>query len=221
MTLRSRLAIRLPVFLLILAAVLFLPAGTLHFWQGWMYLMFWLVAGLGAATYLYKHDPQLLERRLQMRERVLEQKFIMGGVYVVFLVGLVVPGLDHRFGWSHVPMWLSIVSIVIMLGGYALAWWVMRVNSFASRTIQVESGQKVITDGPYRLVRHPMYLGACLIMLFMPLALGSFYALAIFALVIPLMIFRLLNEEKVLRQQLTGYSDYCLHTRFHLIPYLW
>lgn len=156
-----------------------------------------------------------------MKERVREQKLIMGVLYVVYLAGMVIAGLDHRFGWSQVPEWLTIVSVLILLGGYALVLWVMLVNSFASRTIRVESGQRVIADGPYRFVRHPMYLGMSVMMLCAPLVLGSFYALPIFALVIPLIIFRLLNEEKVLLQQLAGYSDYCLHTHFHLVPYLW
>jgi protein-S-isoprenylcysteine O-methyltransferase Ste14 len=221
MTLRSKLATRFLLGVLFFGTVLFLPVGTLHFWQGWLYLMIWCLPGLGVAAYLYKRNRQLLERRLQMKEGVREQRLIMGVLYVFYLAGIVIAGLDHRFGWSHVPVWLTIVSVVILLGGYVVVLWVMRVNSFASRTIQVESGQTVIADGPYHLVRHPMYFGMSLMMLFTPLVLGSFYALPVFAVVVSLIILRLLNEEKVLRQQLAGYSDYCLRTRFHLVPYLW
>lgn len=207
--------------LLFFGAMVFFPAGTLRFWQGWLYLMSWCIPGFFATAYFYKHDPQLVERRVQMKERVPAQKLIMGALYVFYLAGVVAAGLDHRFGWSDVPLWLTLVSWVTLMTGYGLVLWVMRVNSFASRTIRVEAGQTVIADGPYRFVRHPMYLGMSVMMLSTPLVLGSLYALPVFVLVIPLLIFRLLNEEKVLLQQLAGYADYCLRTRFHLVPYLW
>ena len=207
--------------LLFLGTIVFLPAGTLRFWQGWLYLISWCLPGFAATAYLYKHDRQLLERRMQMKERVHEQKLIVGILYAFYLAGMITAALDHRFAWSNVPLWLSLASWVILMVGYALVLWVMKVNSFASRVIRVESGQLVITDGPYHLVRHPMYFGMSLMLLFTPLVLGSFYALPLFVLVIALIILRLLNEEKVLLQHLAGYSDYCLHTRFHLVPYLW
>jgi protein-S-isoprenylcysteine O-methyltransferase Ste14 len=221
MTLRSRLAIRFVLGTLFFGMVLFLPAGTLHFWQAWAYLAIWLIPSLGAFVYFYKHDPQMLERRSQMSEQVREQKWIVAVLYVLYLTGMVLPGLDHRFGWSHVPLWLIIASQVIIVAGYAFTLWVLKVNTFAGRTIRVESEQKVISTGPYRLVRHPMYLGMSFMMLSTPLALGSFYALPLFALVIVCIILRLLNEEKTLREQLAGYSDYCLHTRFRLVPHVW
>jgi protein-S-isoprenylcysteine O-methyltransferase Ste14 len=142
-------------------------------------------------------------------------------VYVTYLAAFLLPGFDHRFGWSHPPLWLVVFSQAVVLGGSMTTVWVMKVNRFAARTVQVEPGQQVISNGPYRIVRHPMYSGICAMLLFAPLALGSYFALPAFVLVIPLVVLRLLNEEKVLRQELPGYSEYCLHTRFRLVPLLW
>jgi protein-S-isoprenylcysteine O-methyltransferase Ste14 len=221
MSLKSRLALRFLLALGVLGALLFIPAGSLRFWQGWAYIAISFVPGLFAFTYFYKHDPQLIERRMQFKEKVREQKRIMTFVYIAWLVAFVLPGLDHRFGWSHQPLWITIFSQAVVFGGFATTLWVAKVNRFAARTIQVEPGQEVISSGPYRIVRHPMYLGACAMWLFTPLALGSYLTLPAFVLLIPLIVLRLLNEEKVLRQELPGYSEYCLHTRFRLVPFLW
>ena len=205
---------------------MFVPAGSLRFWQGWVFITIVFVSIGGAFLYFYKHDPQLIERRLQTKEKVQEQKILVRVWKPFFLVALLLPGLDYRFGWSRtllggVPLWLELLSQALLLGALLFVVWVLKVNSFAASTIQVESGQKVISTGPYAIVRHPMYLGAVVMMLCTPLALGSYVALPVFVLTIPFYIFRLLNEEKVLRQELPGYSEYCLHTRYHLIPFLW
>ena len=200
---------------------MFIPAGSLRFWQGWVYILTTFVPGVLAFAYFYKHDPQLIERRMQFKEKVSEQKRIMTFVYIAWLVAFVLPGLDHRFGWSHQPLGSTILSQVVVLGGFVITLWVTKVNRFAARTIQVEPGQEVISSGPYRIVRHPMYLGASVMLLFTPLALGSYFALPAFVLLIPLIVLRLLNEERVLRQELPGYSEYCLHTHFRLVPFLW
>ena len=134
---------------------------------------------------------------------------------------LLVPGLDYRFGWSRVPLWLTVLSEAMVVAGYLITFWVMKENSFASRTVQVMEGQKVTSTGPYRLVRHPMYFGAVLMLLFTPLALGSWWALPGFLLVGVLIVLRLLNEEKILSRELPGYSEYCLSTRYRLIPMVW
>ena len=144
-------------------------------------------------------------------------KFLAAIMVIAFLL----PGLDHRFGWSHTPLWLTTVAEAFVLGGCLMIFWTLKSNSFAASTIRVESGQRVISTGPYGIVRHPMYLGAAIWFLFTPLALGSYFALPVFALLIPLIVFRLLNEETVLRQELPSYADYCLHTRFRLVPLLW
>jgi protein-S-isoprenylcysteine O-methyltransferase Ste14 len=221
MSLKSRLALRLPIGMVVIGALLFIPAGSFRFWQGWVYILIMYVPGLLAFAYFYKHDPQLIERRMLFKEKVREQKRIMTLVYITWLIAFVLPGLDHRFGWSHQPLGITIFSQALVLGGFVITFWVMKVNRFAARTIQVEPGQEVISSGPYRIVRHPMYLGGSVMFLFTPLALGSYFALPAFALLIPVIVLRLLNEEKVLRQDLPGYSEYCLHTRFRLVPLVW
>jgi protein-S-isoprenylcysteine O-methyltransferase Ste14 len=221
MTLRTRLSLRFLIGIPVFCALLFIPAGSLRFWQGWAYLMVWILPTLFAFAYFCKHDPQLIERRLQRKEKVQEQKLIMKFAFMTCLIGYLLPGLDHRFGWSHLPLWLTILSQAFVLAGFLMIFWVLKANSFAAATIRVEPDQKVISSGPYRIVRHPMYLGASVMFLFAPLALGSYFALPVFALFIPIIVFRLLNEERILRQELPGYNEYCLHTRFRLVPYLW
>ncbi len=224
MTLKSRLILRFLFMPVIWGCFLFLPAGSFRFWQGWVYFVIMFAFAVSAIGYFYKHDPQLIERRLRggwKQETVHEQKLIMKLVPATMLIAFPLPGLDHRFGWSHTPFWLTAAAQAFVLGGCLLIFWTLKSNSFAASTIRVESGQRVISTGPYGIVRHPMYLGATIWLLFTPLALGSYFALPVFVLLIPLIIFRLLNEEKVLRQELPGYADYCLHTRFRLIPLLW
>lgn len=221
MTLKTKLALRILVATAAFAAVMFIPAGSLRFWQGWVYLTIWIVPVLVFFLYFYKHDPELVERRLRWREKVREQKILMRLFRVTVVALFLLPGLDHRFGWSHLPVWLTILSQAFVLGGWAMVFWVMKVNHFAASTIEVEAGQHVVSTGPYSIVRHPMYLGIGVMFLFSTLALGSYFALPAFGLVIPILVFRLLNEEKVLRQELPGYPEYCLRTRFRLVPFLW
>jgi protein-S-isoprenylcysteine O-methyltransferase Ste14 len=201
--------------------MLFIPAGSFRFWQAWAYLGILFVPSLFAFVYFYKHDPKLIERRSLFKEKVREQKRIMILIYVTWLVVYLLPGFDHRYGWSRLPLWLTALSQVFVFSGCLTIFWVTKVNRFAARIIQVEAGQTVISDGPYRVVRHPMYLGMCVMWLFTPLALGSYFTLPAFALFIPLVVLRLLNEEEVLRQELPGYSEYCSRTPFRLVPLVW
>lgn len=206
--------------------MLFIPAGSWKYWQGWAFLGVTFIPSIVAYLYFYKHDPQLLERRLQSREQVSEQKLLVRVTRPLFLAAFLIPGLDYRWGWSHaflggVPLWLILISQVLVLWGFLFVFWVLKVNSFASRTIQVEAGQKVISTGPYAVVRHPLYSGSLVMWLAAPLALGSYIAWPAFALLVPFYVIRLLNEEKVLRQELPGYSEYCQRTPYRLVPYIW
>ncbi|MFI5097263.1 MAG: methyltransferase family protein [Candidatus Acidiferrales bacterium] len=226
MSLRSKLVVRLSLVLILGAVLLFIPAGSWKFWQGWAFLGVTFIPSILAYLYFYKHDPQLMERRLQSKEKVGEQKLLMRVTKPFFLVVFLLPGLDYRRGWSRtflggVPLWLILLSLALILGGILLVIWVMKVNSFALRTIQVEAGQKVISTGPYAVVRHPLYSGSLVMWLATPLALGSYIAWPAFALLIPFYVIRLLNEEKILRQELPGYSEYCQRTRFRLVPFVW
>jgi len=215
------LAVRFLIGISIFATVLFIPAGSFRFWQAWVYIAILFLPGLLFFAYFYKRDPQVLERRSLLREKVPAQRRIMGVIYVTWLLAFLLPGFDHRYGWSHLPLWPTVLSQLLVLTGYLMTFWVVKRNRFAARTIQVERGQEVISNGPYRVVRHPMYLGMCIMWLFTPLALGSYFALPAFALLIPLIVLRLLNEERVLRQELAGYTEYCSQTRFRLLPFVW
>jgi len=208
-----------------LAVFLFVP-GTLKFWQGWAFLVVNLVVGVVFCAYFYKRDPQFLARRLLRKEKVGTQKFIMFTLKNVSVIAYVSCGLDHRFGWSRnylapVPWWLTSLALLLYAGAYLLFIPVCNANRFAASIIQVEAGQTVADRGPYRLVRHPMYSVSLLVWLWLPLALGSFVVLPAVALLTPVLVLRLLNEEKVLRHELPGYAEYCLRTRYRLIPCVW
>jgi protein-S-isoprenylcysteine O-methyltransferase Ste14 len=218
--------LRFPLGLGVWAALIFLPAGTLRYWQGWTLIAVWSLTALLGVVYLYAHDPQLLERRLQAGEKLRAQRRIMRWLFVIWPLAMTAPGLDRRLGWSQkllmpVPLWLTVLSLALLVASLCWVFWTMKVSSFAARTIRVEPKQLVISSGPYRLVRHPMYLGIVVMELCMAPALGSFVALPIFALLVPLIVFRLINEETFLRQQLPDYAEYCLRTRFRLVPFIW
>ena len=210
--------------MLFLAVVLFAPAGTLEFWPAWIY-GFVFVAGTGALSiYFLLYDPALIRRRLHAgpgAETEPAQKIIINLVLAGFLLLMIIPGLDYRWQWSNVPAWLILVSNDIVALSFAVFFFVMKQNSFAASTVTVEPNQPVVSTGLYGVVRHPMYSGALLLVIFTPLALGSYWGLLVVALVIPALIWRLLDEERFLKLNLPGYTDYCRKVRFRLIPYLW
>ena len=226
MSLGAKLAIRIPIGLIVTAAILFVPAGTLNFWQGWAVLAAYFVPTNLVFLYLLKTDPQVIERRMERKEPVREQKLLMKWFKLFLFLAFLIPGFDYRWGWSRrlfggVPTSLALVSLTLVLASFLFVFWVVGVNRFAASTIRVEEGQPVISSGPYRWMRHPMYSGSLVLFVFTPLALGSYIALPLFAVLIPIYVIRLLNEEKVLRRELSGYTEYCLHTRYRLIPFVW
>ncbi len=218
--LKKRVWLRFGSAPVVMGLVFFLPAGTLAYWQAWAYIALICTPLLFVVRYLFEHDPALLETRLSQKEPHKTQRLIVkiGSVYYLFFL---LPGLDHRFGWSRVPPWLAIAALVTVLVGYGLVLLVFRENSFASRVVTVVTGQRVVCTGPYATVRHPMYVGTILMDLFTPLALGSYWALPAFALIVPLMVWRILDEERLLAKELPGYAEYMVRTRYRLVPGVW
>ena len=223
--LQIRAARRLLVTLVSFWLLLFIPAGSLHFWQAWLLIGVMSALWTGFLVDLLRSDPQLVERRLQGREAEPEQKLFQKLFTLILFPALVVAGLDFRFGWSRriapIPLWLIFLGQIATMAGYCFVFWVMKTNTFAGTTIQVETGHTVISQGPYRFVRHPMYLGMVLTALGIPIALGSYVAFPLFALFVPVLIYRLVYEERTLRRNLPGYSEYCATTRFRLVPWIW
>src|SRR5260370_12245376 len=202
--LRTRLLLRSLIAVIFVAVILFIPAGSFRYWQGWVFMAILFVPMPMTSAYFLKRDPQLVERRLRTEEKITEQRTIVKWAQLVVFAALAIPALDYRFCLSRVPLLLTLLSQLLVSAGYLSTLWVMKESSFASRTVQIEEGQRVISTGPYRLVRHPMYSGAVLMLLFTPLALGSWWALPGFLLVIPLIVLRLLNDEKMLCRDLPG-----------------
>jgi protein-S-isoprenylcysteine O-methyltransferase Ste14 len=205
----------------VVALLLFVPAGTPRYWQAWAYLAVFFGASSVITVYLMKNDPALLRRRLRggpTAEKETSQKIIMSFTSIGFVALLVVSALDHRFGWSSPPALLTIAADLLILLGLYIVFLVYRENSFSSATIEVAADQRVISTGPYALVRHPMYAGGFLYLLATPLALGSWWGLLAAAALAPFLLWRLFDEERFLKQKLPGYADYCSRTRWRLIP---
>lgn len=210
-----------PLGIIVMGLMLFLPSGSLNFWQAWVFMATLFVPVIFVVSYFLKHDPALLERRMQFKEKEVRQKLIIKIASLLFFTGILIPGFDYRYGWSDVPVWLVILSDVVIFLGYAIVFLVFRENSYTSRIVAVQKGQKVITTGPYSVVRHPMYVGVILMYLFMPLALGSYWAMIFFIPAIALIITRTLDEERVLLKGLKGYKEYTKKVRYRLIPGVW
>lgn len=206
---------------LLISLLIFVPAGTLHFFNGWLFIAGLLVPMTFALFYLLIKDPELLEKRLNMKEKEKEQKKFVKWSRLLFIVAYVIPGLDYRFGWSHVPLWLVMVSLFTMVSGYAMFIIVMMQNTYASRVIEIQNEQKVIDTGLYSVVRHPMYLAASILYLSSALVLGSFYTLFAIAVIPFLLVFRIVNEEKVLIEGLPGYDKYMEKVKYRIIPFIW
>ncbi len=210
--------------MVVLALALFIPAGSLSFWQAWVYLAVWAVCVILITSYLIKNDQELLAGRVKagpVAETQRSQQIIQS-LAALFFIGLfIAPGLDFRYGWSSVPSIFSWIADGFVALGFLIVFLVFRENSYTRATIEVSDEQKVITSGPYRMVRHPMYAGAMLLLIFTPLALGSLVALPFVLPMLLVIAARLLSEEKFLTQGLPGYQEYCTKVRYHLVPFVW
>jgi protein-S-isoprenylcysteine O-methyltransferase Ste14 len=208
----------------VLGLLLFLPAGTLNYWQAWALIAVFVLGSNAIGIYLGVHDPELLERRKQagpQAETRPAQKIIVI-VLIAGLVGMfVLSALDHRFGWSEVPTPMSLAGDVLAAIGLYITFLVVKENTFSAANIKVFKDQKVISTGPYAIVRHPMYSGTLLLTLASPLALGSWWGFLPVLLVIPMLVWRILDEEKLLNAELPRYSDYARRVRYRLVPLGW
>lgn len=216
-----KMLVRFSFFPLVFALLILLPAGTFDYWQVYVYFGILVVPMILVLIYFLKNDPKFLERRAKAREKEKEQVLIAMLSTLIFLAGFIIPGLDHRFEWSTVPLHITLLADAVILLGYLLIFFVFKQNSYASRIIEVGEEQKVISTGLYGIVRHPMYVGVLIMYIPTPLALGSYWGLIPFALLPLSLALRILNEEKVLGENLEGYKAYCKKTRYRLIPYIW
>ena len=206
---------------ILVALLIFLPAGTLAYSNGWLLMGLLFVPMLIAGFVMYFKNPAFLEKRLDAKEKQATQKGVLAFSGLMFVAGFVVAGLDYRFGWSVMPRWVVIAAAVLFLAAYGLYAEVMRENAYLSRTIQVQEGQKVVDTGLYGIVRHPMYTATLLLFLSMPLVLGSWYALIAFAFYPAIIIVRLKDEEELLTRELAGYAAYKTKVKYRLIPFVW
>jgi protein-S-isoprenylcysteine O-methyltransferase Ste14 len=208
----------------VVGGLVFAVAGTLRYPEAWAFLGTFFGASLAITSYLMRRDPKLLERRVAagpVAEQRPKQRVIQGLASAAFLALLAVPALDHRFGWSRVPPVIVAAGDVLVAVGFLAVFLVFRENSFASSVIEVGAEQKVVDTGPYALVRHPMYAGALVLLAGVPLALGSFWGPLVLGPFVAVIVWRLLDEETFLRQQLPGYAAYAGKTRYRLIPFVW
>jgi len=201
--------------------LIFLPAGTLQYPNGWLLMGILFVPMFCAGLVMLAKSPALLQKRLDAREEQAEQSAVVKLSGLMFIAGFVLAGLDFRFGWTVVPVWVVRTAVAVFLLAYGLYAEVLRENAYLSRTVEVQDGQKVIDTGLYGIVRHPMYSATVLLFLSMPLVLGSWVSFVVFLAYPPLIVKRLRNEEAVLTANLAGYADYCKKVRFRMLPFLW
>jgi protein-S-isoprenylcysteine O-methyltransferase Ste14 len=206
------------VFILLLV---FIPAGTVYYLNGWIFIAGLLIPMSLVLIYLYLKDPELLGKRINLNEKESEQKKYVRLSLLLFVVAYIIPGLDFRYGWSNVPLWIVFVSLIFMIMGYVMFFVVMIQNRYASRVIEIQKEQKLIDTGLYSVVRHPMYLAATILYLSSALVLGSFYSLIPMASIPFLLCYRIKNEEKVLLKGLQGYDNYMKKVKYRMIPFIW
>ena len=221
MTLFLQAILKFMLGVVLIAALLLLPAGTWHYPSAWLLMGLLFIPMFIAGLVMMKKNPDLLRSRLNAKEKQGEQQMVVKLSGLMFLCGFIVAGLDFRFGWSHPPKWAIIAASAAFLLAYALYAEVLRENTWLSRTIEVQQGQKVVSSGLYGVVRHPMYAVTLLLFLSMPLVLGSWPAFFIFLCYPAIIVKRLLDEEKLLAKELDGYEEYMQKVKYRLIPFVW
>lgn len=221
MKLALRALIKFLVGLIAVGALLFLPAGSIRYVNGWLFMGLLFAPMLILGVLLLIRSPELLEKRIDVKEKENTQKGVVAASGLLFVAGFVVAGLDFRFGWSEVPLWVVIFASAVLLISYGLYAEVMRENAYLSRTVEVREDQKVVDTGLYGVVRHPMYAVTLWLFLSIPLVLGSWWSFLCFLPYVAVIIVRILNEEKVLEEGLEGYTEYKKRVRYRLLPYIW
>jgi protein-S-isoprenylcysteine O-methyltransferase Ste14 len=214
----------LAILAVVMGLLLFVPAGTIHYWQAWVYLSLFFAAAALTTGYLMQKDPALLERRMSggpTAETRAAQKYAMLGASLGFIALLVVPALDHRYGWSAMSISGVLAGDALVAVGFYLIFLVYKENTFTSAKIEVVENQTVISTGPYAIVRHPMYASATLYLVGTPLALGSYWGVVVLVAMWPFLLWRLVDEERLLREKLPGYAEYQRTVRHRLIPRVW
>jgi protein-S-isoprenylcysteine O-methyltransferase Ste14 len=209
---------------IIMGALLFLPAGTFDYWEAWVFVALFFACSAAVGIWLMIRDPKLLERRMKVgpaAEKDPAQKIIVLFAFLSFAGVGILSALDHRFGWSDVPTSVVILGDILIVLSYLVFYFVFKENTYGAATIQVEENQRVISTGPYALVRHPMYAGALILILGIPLALGSWWGLLMLIPGVAGIIWRLLEEERFLSRNLAGYTEYKNRVRYHLVPFVW
>ena len=207
--------------ILLTGALTFIPAGTLHFWQGWVLLGTLFIPMFIAGLVMIAKSPDLLRKRLNAKEKQTEQKTVVALSGLMFIAAFVLAGLNFRYGWMPMPSTLTWIAAAIFLAGYVMYAEVLRENAYLSRTIEVQENQKVVDTGLYGIVRHPMYSATLLLFLSMPLILGSIPSFIITLTYIPIIHKRMTNEEKILAEGLEGYKEYMQKVRYRIIPLIW
>ena len=207
--------------LVMMGLVLFLPAGTLNWPNGWLFCGLLFLPMLVLGIVLFAKAPDLLEKRLKTRETQTQQKRVIGASFLMFVGGFAAAGLDFRFGWTHVPVWLVTAASVLLVASYGLYAEVLRENAWLSRTVEVQEGQQVVDTGLYGIVRHPMYAVTTVLFLSMPLVLGSWTGFLIFLIYPALLVSRIKHEEALLAAELPGYTDYQKKVKYRMFPFLW
>lgn len=207
--------------ILLVSLFLFIPAGTLDYWNGWLFMGSLFIPMLITGIVLMMKNPELLRKRLNSKEKEKEQKNVTLPGSLMFMGGFVVAGLDYRFHWTLLPKWLVIAATAVFLLSYLLYAEVLRENTYLSRTVEIQKEQKIIETGLYGIVRHPMYSSTILLFLSLPLVLGSFFSFIIFLIYPAIMVKRIKDEEKVLEKGLAGYAEYKRRVKYRLIPFVW